>query len=138
MGPTPHLARGTSSPASDSHRRPLHLRLDDHLLVAAKSIDAAMRAGVIAPVRRVCADFLRIASGFYEVSACGIRVLAARPLRVREKWTSELFGDYDPSTKAIRVWMRTAIRKAVTSAGRSWARCATSFAIILISSALPA
>ena len=37
--------------------------------------------------------------------------------RVRENWTSELFGDYDPSTKTIRVWMRTTVRKDITSFG---------------------
>jgi hypothetical protein len=47
----------------------------------------------------------------------GIRVLAARPLRVRERWTTELFGDYSPEIMLIRVWMRTAVRKEVTSFG---------------------
>jgi hypothetical protein len=52
----------------------------------------------------VLAEFLAVASEFYEVPPCGIRVLAARPLRVREHWTSELFGDYSPETMLIRVW----------------------------------
>jgi hypothetical protein len=30
-------------------------------------------------------------------------------------WATELFGDYDPETTVIRVWMRTAVRKQVTS-----------------------
>src|SRR6266436_7598336 len=47
----------------------------------------------------------------------GVRVLAARPLRVREQWTTELFGDYSPETMLIRLWMRTAVRKAITSFG---------------------
>src|SRR6202048_1204929 len=46
-------------------------------------------------------------------SAC----LRARPLRVRESWSTELFGDYHPETMLIRVWMRTAVRKDVTSFG---------------------
>jgi hypothetical protein len=45
----------------------------------------------------------------------GVRVLAARPLRIRESWTSELFGDYSPVTMPIRVWMGTTVRKEVTS-----------------------
>lgn len=44
-------------------------------------------------------------------------MLASRPLRVREQWSTELFGDYAPDTKLIRVWMRTAVRKEVTSFG---------------------
>jgi hypothetical protein len=34
-----------------------------------------------------------------------------------ESWTSELFGDYSPDVMLIRVWMRTAVRKEVTSFG---------------------
>ena len=64
-----------------------------------------------------CDELLAELSEFYGVPDCGIRVLAARPLRVRERWTSELFGDYSPDTMLIRVWMRTAVRKEVTSFG---------------------
>ena len=47
-----------------------------------------------------------------------VRVLAARPICSREgSWATELFGDYDPETKLIRVWMRTAVRKQVASFG---------------------
>lgn len=38
-------------------------------------------------------------------------------MRMREYSTTELFGDYHPHTKTIRVWMRTAVRKEVTSFG---------------------
>ena len=37
-------------------------------------------------------------------------MLAARPLRVRENWAN-------PETLLIRVWMRTAVRKEITSFG---------------------
>jgi hypothetical protein len=80
-------------------------------------LEAAMKADKIRDVRSACADFLATASDFYEVPTCGIRVLAARPLRTRERGTFELFGDYDPETSVIRVWMRTAVRKEVTSFG---------------------
>jgi hypothetical protein len=90
---------------------------DSRLLAMAKSIESAMKASRTADVRFACADFLRVTSEFYEVPDCGIRVLASRPLRVREHWTSELFGDYSPETMLIRVWMRTAVRKEVTSFG---------------------
>jgi hypothetical protein len=92
---------------------PQHRRLP----AIAKSIESAMKSGKSADVRRACAEFLVIASEFYEVPACGVRVLAARPLRVREQWTTELFGDYRPETMLIRLWMRTAVRKAITSFG---------------------
>ena len=97
--------------------RTLHLPHDDYFLTPAKSIEAAMRAGTKADVHRTCADFLAAMSEFYKVPKCRVRVLAARPLRVREEWATELFGDYAPETMLIRVWMRTAVRKQVTSLG---------------------
>jgi hypothetical protein len=97
--------------------RTLDLPQDGSLLTITKSIESAMRRGRSTDVRPTCADFLKAASEFYEVPACGIRVLAARPLRVRERGTFELFGDYHPETSVIRVWMRTAVRKEITSVG---------------------
>src|SRR5215471_11121427 len=69
-------------------------------------------------VRLACMAFLTYAADFYNVGAPPVRVLAARPIQVREGgWGTELFGDYDPQTKVIRVWLRTAILKQVTSFG---------------------
>ena len=82
-----------------------------------KRIESAMKADNARDVRSACAEFLAIASEFYKIPNCGIHVLAARPLRVREGWSTELFGDYHPETMLIRVWMRTAVRKEVTSFG---------------------
>ena len=95
----------------------LDLPQDGRLLTISQSIESAMRTGTTADVRRACAQFLDVASDFYKVPNCGIRVLAARPLRVRENWSTELFGDYTPQTMLIRVWMRTAVRKEITSFG---------------------
>jgi hypothetical protein len=82
----------------------------------AKKIEAAMHAGNTTAVRKACAEFFSAASAFYGIPKCGVRVLAARPLKRRE-WTYELFGDYDPATMLIRLWMRTARKKEVTSFG---------------------
>src|SRR5258708_10603156 len=68
-------------------------------------------------VRGGCEAFLRTVSDFSQVPRCSVRVLAARPLRVREYSTTELFGNYHPDTMLVRVWMRTAIRKDITSFG---------------------
>jgi len=62
----------------------LDLPESDGLAAIAKSIETAMKTGQTANVRRACADFVRIASQFYEVPDCNVRVLAARPLKVRE------------------------------------------------------
>jgi len=58
---------------------------DERLLTITNSIESAMKSGRAKDVRPACAEFLNAASTFYKVPACGIRVLAARPLRVRER-----------------------------------------------------
>src|ERR1700674_277177 len=96
----------------------LDLPPDDRLCAAARAIEAGMKTGKAAPVRQACAEFLAVAAEVYRVENPTLRVLSARPIRVREGgWGSELFGDYHPATKVIRVWMRTAVRKQVTSFG---------------------
>lgn len=112
----PRKANRTGFLESDRIRT-LDLPQDEGLLKTAKSIESLMKAGTTVAVRRACAEFLDAASNFYKVPDCGIRVLAARPLRVREHWATELFGDYSPEPMLIRVWMRTAVRKEVTSFG---------------------
>jgi len=82
-----------------------------------RRVEAAMKTENMKDVRQVSDDFIGTASDFYQVPQCSIRVLAARPLRVREHSTTELFGDYHPDTMQIRVWMRTAVRKDITSFG---------------------
>ncbi len=96
----------------------LHLPQDDTLLTSARGIEFSLEQGRRIALRQSCAEFLSILSGFYRIAPPGIRVLAARPIRTREgAWATELFGDYDPKTTLIRVWMRTAVRKQVTSFG---------------------
>jgi hypothetical protein len=95
----------------------LDLPPNGHLLDIVKRLESAMKSDSIRDIRSACANFLTTASDFYKVPNCGIRVLTARPLRVRENWSTELFGDYHPDAMLIRVWMRTAVRKEVTSFG---------------------
>ncbi len=95
----------------------LDLPQDGGLLAIAQSIESGMKTGTTTDVRRACSEFLAASSEFYRTPICGVRVLAARPLRVRESWSTELFGDYTHETMLIRVWMRTAVRKEITSFG---------------------
>ena len=95
----------------------LEIPPDGRLRGSASALDVAMKSGQSAPVGEVCAEFLRVAAEFYGVSQPQVRVLAARPVRVFEGGASELFGDYDLRKQEIRVWMRTAMRKRVTSLG---------------------
>lgn len=102
----------------DSDRlKAISLPDDGRLVKIACDIEAAMKTEGTNDVCQVCADFLGTAADFYQVPRCIVRVLAARPLRVHEYSTTELFGDYHPDTMQIRVWMRTAIRKDITSFG---------------------
>jgi hypothetical protein len=102
--------------ASDQ-RIELPVPADARLQIRAKAIAMALEGGKIPALLHACSEFLRVASDFYKVEPPGIRVLAARPLRVYEGGSMELFGDYNLSTRLIRVWMRTAVRKQVTSFG---------------------
>jgi hypothetical protein len=96
----------------------LELPQDARLRLSALAIESAMQDESRAAIQRACAEFLSIATEFYGVPKPGVRALASRPLRVREGgWATELFGDYSPSTGAIRIWTRTAVRKQVTSFG---------------------
>jgi len=112
----PRKSNRTGFVESDRIRR-LDLPQDGCLLTISKSIEMAMKSRTSADVRRACAEFLDATSQFYKIADCDVRVLAARPLRVRESWSSELFGDYNPEAILIRVWMRTAVRKEITSFG---------------------
>lgn len=91
--------------------RTLDLPKNGRLPPITKSIESAMKGGKWSDVRCACTEFLGAASDFYRVPNCAIRVLAARPLRVRERGTSELFGDYDPETSVIRRHLHPALKE---------------------------
>ena len=81
-----------------------------------EALAAAMAAGETGPVRRAGARLLEALAAFYKVPVPPLAVLGVRPHRVTAGvCTYQLFGDYTPSTQRIRVWMRTAIRKQVSS-----------------------
>lgn len=102
---------------SDSKRN-LDLQPARSLEAAARAIDSSLATGALTNVRQACAEFLTILASFYELEVPAIRILAARRIRSREGgWATELFGDYHPKAKLIRIWMRTAVRKHVTSFG---------------------
>lgn len=103
---------------SSDDLRILDLPQDDRLQRLAAKIESAMKDGNPAAMRPACSEFVAAAAAFYGVGRPEVRTLAARPLRVREGgWASELFGDYNLGTAAIRIWTRTAVRKQVTSFG---------------------
>ena len=103
---------------SESDRiKTLNLPRNGALTEIAQRLESAMKSDKIRDVRRACTEFLATASDFFKVPTCSIRVLAARPLHVREGWSTELFGDYTPEIMLIRAWMRTAVRKEITSVG---------------------
>jgi len=101
---------------SDQHIA-LRVPPDGRLLTRASAIESAMESGKPAAISYACGDFLAVAADFYGVQRPEICVLAARPLRVREGGSIELFGDYNLQSALIRVWTRTAVRKQVTSYG---------------------
>src|ERR1022692_2947108 len=99
---------------SESDRiKTLDLPRNGALTEIAQRLESAMKSDKIRDVQSACSEFFATASNFYEVPPCGICVLAARPLRVREHWATELFGDYNSSSMLIRVWMKTGVRKEI-------------------------
>ncbi len=114
----PRQASLLSEYLASDQRVDLGVPEDARLRTRAKAIEAVMETGKPAAVLYACREFLTVASDFYRVQRPELRVLAARPLGVREGgWSIELFGDYNPSTTVIRIWMRTAVRKQITSFG---------------------
>jgi hypothetical protein len=113
----PPRSRNKAEYLQSDRIKTLDLPENSALPTVAENLEAAMKADNIREVRNTCTEFLKSASDFYQVPPCSVRVLAARPLRVRENWATELFGDYHPDSMAIRVWMRTAVRQEVTSFG---------------------
>ncbi len=112
----PRGRNGAGFLESDRIRR-LDLPQDGRLPEIAVAIESAMQNGKAADVRRPCTGFVEEprTSTVPRRAASAFSPLA--PLRVREHWTTELFGDYDPGTMLIRLWMRTAVRKEITSFG---------------------
>ena len=118
----PKTARLQAEYMRSDETRGLELPGDDRFVQAARCIEDALVTEEAPPVRRACVEFLRLAAQYYRVSMPQVRVLRARPIRVREGgWGTELFGDYHFGEKLIRVWMRTAIQKRVTSFGTFFA-----------------
>ncbi len=68
-------------------------------------------------VQNVCKLLIDELSVAYGVSKPTIKVLSVRPREEGDKWVFETFGDYEPETLKIRLWMRTAIQKKPTSYG---------------------
>jgi hypothetical protein len=86
------------------------------LQAAAQALEAALAGGEKPPVKRAGEALLRLLSDHYQVAAPALAVLGARPQTVIEgQYSYELFGDYSPDTRKIRVWMRTAVLGKVTS-----------------------
>ncbi len=68
-------------------------------------------------LQTACKEMLIALSAAYDVAPPTVKVLAARPLKTTDNWVWETFGDYDPETTQIRLWMRTAVQKKATSYG---------------------
>lgn len=68
-----------------------------------------------ARVKQAGTALLAFLAQAYEVPVPKLTVLGARPKRVSEGSSYELWGDYTFATQTIRVWMRTAVLGKVTS-----------------------
>lgn len=84
-------------------------------LATARLLEAVAGGGTT-DVRKASDAVLEPLAEFFGVAPPTVRVLGVRPHTVHEGVTTyQLFGDYQPQTAKIRVWMRTAIQQKVSS-----------------------
>ena len=113
------------------HIKTLDLPPNGPLPDVAKCLESAMKADSLPHVRTACAEFLATASDFYRVPKCGIRVLAARPMRVRplqEKEARKAQQTIDPQNNLARlpdVSCREALISAWPTAFQMTSMCRT-------------
>lgn len=101
--------------ASDALRT-IDLPPAEPLQAASRALEAALKAGDRAGVKRAGDEILGQLARFYGIAPPGLSVLGSRPKSSSESgWSWELFGDYDLETAKIRVWMKTAVLGKVTS-----------------------
>lgn len=68
-------------------------------------------------VQNLCKLLIDELSSAYGVARPTVKILSVRPREEGKDWVYETFGDYDPETLRIRLWMRTAVQKKPTSYG---------------------
>jgi hypothetical protein len=83
----------------------------------ANDLKIALSAENRKDVQKACNELLEVFAAFYTVEKPTVKILSVRPRQVSARWVQELFGDYDPETFKIRLWMRTAVQKKATSYG---------------------
>ena len=110
------IARRTEYDRSDQMKT-LSIPGGNRFQILAFEIESALSSELKKQVQSSCNGFVAEAATIFHVPRPKVRVLDARPLRVYETGSSELFGDYHEDTSLIRVWMRTAVQKRVTSFG---------------------
>lgn len=81
----------------------------------AVSLRDALASGSVTEVRQAGLALLGFLAASYAVPIPKLSVLGARPKRISEGASYELWGDYTFATQAIRVWMRTAVLGKITS-----------------------
>jgi hypothetical protein len=81
------------------------------LLPALQQLSVVLKAGDRARTQETTTAIVRALVGRLEASQANVKVLSKRP---SDDW-GELHGLYDPETRLITVWMRTARRKQVVA-----------------------
>lgn len=82
-----------------------------------KQLEEALATENKKELQAVSNELAEVIADQYQVDPPPVKVLGVRPRKVYEDYVNELYGDYDPSTEQIRLWMRTAVQKKATSFG---------------------
>ena len=80
-------------------------------------LEVAMKAENRREIERLCNAIASYVSESFAIAAPKVKILGARPLKVKRYEADELYADYDFETAKIRLWMRTAVLEKMTSFG---------------------
>ncbi len=97
--------------------RTIHLPGEEPFRTQALQLKEALASEDRKALQVICNALAQELAAFYNVAPPPVKILNKRPLKTSEGWTMEFFGDYDPETTQIRLWMRTAVQKKATSYG---------------------
>lgn len=98
--------------------RSIKIQLPESLLAHGQLLETVMASENQKDIERVCNLIAVEVSNTFEIEAPQVKILGVRPHRVSDGvCVYQKFGDYDLETKQIRLWMRTARLKKVTSFG---------------------
>ena len=112
--PFPRAAPGQRQYLASDQLPALALPADEPLRSLTGRLFDAIAGGERADIAAVAADLLGAAAPAFRAVVPEIKILGVRPHKIAGGvCTYQLFGDYDPASHRIRIWLKTAVREQV-------------------------